>query len=455
MYYWIITHLEIVLVALLVLVTAVVVLQQRRTPQSAAAWLLAIIVVPWLAIPLFLGLGFRKRHQHFSPISFSEGKPELLLDDPHSPGVMLQAYGIPPASDGNRFELLTTPREAHLGLMELVETAEQSLDVLFYIVTDDPVGTAFVESLEAKARAGVEVRILLDRLGTLGRSRKDLAKLQEAGGVLHYFSPLLQPPASGHLNLRNHRKMVIADNARVFAGGMNIGKTYFSHSDGGDAWTDLAFRLDGPAVRAYCDVFRSDWAVTRGETFEGDFATPEPAGTARVQPVPSGPDIPADPLHDTIVNAIHTATRRVWIATPYFLPTEILSHALITAARRGIDVRILLPGRSNQRLADFARGAYLREMQDAGARVLFFQRGMFHAKAGILDDTAFTGSANMDIRSMLLNFEIALFVYDRESVAKMVTWYEMHQEGCSQGVSGASLPRRVLEGLFRLGAPVL
>ncbi len=174
-----------------------------------------------------------------------------------------------------------------------------------------------------------------------------------------------------------------------------------------------------------------------------------------MQLVPCGPDTMFDLLHDALVNAIHSAKHRIWIATPYFLPTELLSNALVIAARRGLDVRILLPWRSNQRLADFARGAYLREIQEAGSKILFFHAGMMHAKASVIDDMAYVGSANFDVRSMLLNFEVALFVYDAATVEEVKSWFNTQEQKCALGIEPAGLVRRVSEGVFRLGAPML
>jgi len=155
------------------------------------------------------------------------------------------------------------------------------------------------------------------------------------------------------------------------------------------------------------------------------------------------------------VNAIHSARRRVWLATPYFLPTEFLGNALSIAAKRSVDVRVVLPQTSNQKLADFARGAYLRDMQDAGCRIEFFQGGMLHAKAGIIDEFGYLGSANFDVRSMLLNFETTLFVYDPGSVQALADWYRLQEERCTSGLPPAGFFRRISEGVFRLGAPVL
>jgi cardiolipin synthase len=171
--------------------------------------------------------------------------------------------------------------------------------------------------------------------------------------------------------------------------------------------------------------------------------------------VPSGPDLRHDALHDALLNAIHRANTRVWIATPYFLPTDSLSEALCVAGRRGVDIRILIPRTSNQKIADFARGAYLRDLQAAGCQVLLFNPSMMHAKAGIIDDSAYVGSNNLDVRSMLLNFEDALFVHDAGSVQTLADWFLDLAPDCDVGIAQASTLRRIGEGLFRVGAPIL
>ena len=149
--------------------------------------------------------------------------------------------------------------------MALIQGAEKRLDVLFYIVANDDTGRIFVDALTERAKAGVKVRLLMDRLGTLRGPTAALRRLREAGGDVRFYSPLLQLPGSGHLNLRNHRKMIIADDARVFSGGMNIGAHYLGPAALEDGWTDLAFLLEGRAVQSFGDVFRSDWGVASGE----------------------------------------------------------------------------------------------------------------------------------------------------------------------------------------------
>lgn len=425
------------------------VVQQRRSPQSAAAWLLFMLLLPYVAIPLFLALGFRKQGARFPPIRFSPTIQPVASPQPMSN--ILHAFGIPSASDGNQLALHPTPAEARAALFRIIARAQSRLDITFYLLADDASGRAFVDALIEKAQAGVAVRLILDRLGALHRPKAALARLKAAGGEVRYFSPFLHRVSNGHLNLRNHRKMVIADLTEVWAGGRNIGDEYLAE---GQHWIDLSFALQGPAVQTYIDVFSADWQVV-GAAHGALLAQVTPPGTVSAQLVPSGPDTSDDPLHDALVCAIHRAERAIWLTTPYFLPTEALLQALATAARRGVDVRIMLPQKSNQWVADLARGAYLRELHAAGCVILRLRQGMLHAKAGIIDDFAWVGSANFDVRSMLLNFESALMLYDAETVTRLRDWFRAMEPLCAVGIVIPSLPRRCAEGIFRLGAPIL
>jgi cardiolipin synthase len=446
---WLASLSLLVLGVVMVSLAMLLVVQQRRSPQSAAAWLLFILLLPYVAIPVFLALGFRKQSARFPPIRF--GPMRQVMPTPQPVAKALQAFGIPAASDGNGLVLHFTPEVACAALFRTIAQAKIRLDITFYLLDDDASGRDFIEALIERALAGVAVRLLLDRLGALHRPKAALGRLCAAGGEVRYFSPFLHRVGNGHLNLRNHRKMVVADLADVWAGGRNIGNDYLVE---GQDWIDLSFGLQGPAVQSYVDMFSADWDVI-GAAHGALIAQNASLGTVTAQLVPSGPDTPDDPLHDALVCAIHRAERSVWLTTPYFLPTEALLQALGTAARRGVDVRIMLPQRSNQWVADLARGAYLRDLHAAGCGILRLRQGMLHAKAGMIDDMAWVGSVNFDVRSMLLNFESALMLYDVATVTALRDWFRAMEPRCAQGVVKPSLPRRFVEGVFRLGAPIL
>jgi len=448
------THAAIVVGVLLTGSAIIWVLQQRRSPQSALAWIVFIVSVPYLGVPLFYALGMRKRGVNYAPIGFL---PSTGAVDPvHRIDDQLRRLDLPAATGGNAVSLETTAEDARESLHALVAGASERIDVVLYRLDPDAYSRAFVDALTEAVGRGVHVRLILDHFGTVRRPRTALRRLRDAGGEMRLFSPVPNFGWSGRLNLRNHRKMVIADGQAVWSGGRNVGKTYFGANDAPGTWIDLSYRIEGPVVQRYCEVFEADWAKETGAALP-DPCRPVPAviGGATAQLIPSGPDFPHDGLHDALVHAIHTARDRIWIVTPYILPSDQLQHALVTAAHLGRDVRLIVPSRSNQRVADFARGAYLRDLEEAGCKILRYSGQMLHAKAMIFDDVAILGSANFDVRSMLLNFETALALYDPRSVAELAAWTRSLEANCTLGTKPAPLPRRLAEATFRLGAPIL
>ena len=445
----------LIVAGVLITGTAIIwVLQQRRSPQSALAWILFIITVPYIGVPLFFSLGVRKRVARYEAIAFQD----TPVPDPGHPFEdHLRRLGVPAASAGNRIALDADASQARGALERLIAEARTGLDVVLYRLDPDAYSREFVGWLTQAARRGVEVRLILDQFGTLRRPQKALKALHEAGGKIEMFSPIARFAATGRLNLRNHRKMLIADGARLWTGGRNVGITYLGPPAAPGTWSDMSFVIEGPVVARYREVFEADWAKETG-TAPCPVPIPIPPtgqGGAVLQLIPSGPDMIHDTLHDALVHAIHTAKHRVWISTPYFLPTDQLQHALVTAARLGRDVRIMVPEKSNQWFADFARGAYVRYLEEVGCILLRYGPRMLHAKAMVIDDVAITGSANFDVRSMLLNFETALAQYDAESVALVADWFTAQQAACTLGTLPATLPRRLVEATFRLGAPIL
>lgn len=448
----ILTHGAIVLGLLATGAAIIWVLQQRRSPQSALAWILFIVVVPYIGVPLFFALGIRKRGTGYAEIAFAPSEPGAAV---HPLDDQLTRLELPAAAPGHGILFETEPQSARASLARLVAEARVSLDAVLYRLDPDAFGEEFVAALAEAAARGVRVRLILDQFGTWRRPRKALRALRAAGGELQLFSPVHNLTATGRLNLRNHRKMVIADGEKVWSGGRNVGRSYLGPQDHPKTWLDLSFVITGPVVQRYGEVFEADWAKQTGAALGSPAPVPPVGGDTVAQLIPSGPDLPHDGLHDALVHAIHIARARIWIATPYLLPTDHLLHALTSAARLGRDVRLIVPARSNQHLADFARGAYLRHLEEAGCRILRHTGPMLHAKAAIFDDAAIIGSANLDVRSMLLNFETALALYDEGSIAALSNWFAMLERDCVEGTRPASLPRRLAEATFRLGAPIL
>ncbi|MCH2162202.1 MAG: phospholipase D-like domain-containing protein, partial [Phycisphaerales bacterium] len=264
----------------------------------------------------------------------------------------------------------------------------------------------------------------------------------------------------GHTNLRNHRKIAIADARRVFAGGTNIASEYLGPTPKADRWKDLSFVLEGPAVTHYCEIFCSDWAYAADENLDQSYVVPPEgivkAGNDHVQVVPSGPDLQHDVLYDAIIQAIFNAKRRVRCVTPYFIPDDTLMRALELAARRGVEVDIITPLKSNHGVANVARGPYLRDLEKAGANILLYEPGMVHAKITLVDDNmAMIGSTNLDQRSLFLNYEISAIAWNGDVIARTSEWVDALAGKSLRGTPPVGRFREIFEGLVQVAAPLL
>lgn len=450
---WLVAHLALVVVTALTLVAAGGLLRGQRSSQATLAWLLAIVLVPYVGLPLYVALGARKERRPSIP--FPDFPPADLPPDAPASARLMQRYGLPGASAGNDVRSLTTGEAAYAALIDLVQSARRSVWTTLFILGDDDAGRGFLDALVTAAARGRDVRLLLDAVGSRPLPKARLAALREAGGHVAWFEPVLHRPFRGRTNLRNHRKIFLADESRAMAGGMNVAHDYMGPTPDPARWHDLALRLDGPAVADLAALFRSDWTWASHLPLPDSAPVPPPAGRATVQVVPSGPDVAADALFDLVLSLAFDARDRLWIVTPYFVPDDALSRALAVAARRGVDVRLVVPDPSNHRLADLARGPALRDLSAAGGRVLRYTRAMVHAKALVADDVALVGSANLDLRSLFLNSEVAVVTYDPPEVSAVADWIAALGRGSLEGVERASARRQLVEGAARLVAPLL
>lgn len=432
--------------------------QQRRPTGSTLAWLLAIVLIPYVGVPFFVIFGGRKvKLRRASAIAkprpAAPSTPNVEDDAASRLGRMLRASGGMTATSGNRIELLGDGEAAFVAVMAAIAGAKDSINISTLVYAGDEVGEAVTAALEERARAGVQVRVLIDGLFKFRSRRRQIARLREAGAKVAWFMRLWTFPTRGSMNLRLHRKEVLIDDCLAIVGGTNLAREYMGPTPLPSRWRDLSMTVTGPAVADIGRLFRADWEFASGETME---AAPSVAqdGGARVQVVGSGPDSDNDLVYDAFLCAIFEARRRIWIATPYFVPDEAIVHALALAARRGVAVQILVPLRSNHRTADLAGAAYLREVRDAGAVIRCYEPGMMHAKILLVDDDiGILGSANMDRRSFFLDYEIALLIADREEVTRMEAWCLPLLER-SVDLPPAGGVRALVEPLARLLAPL-
>lgn len=432
-------------------------LHQRRHPSTAVAWVLTILLLPEVGVPLYLLFGTRKlpKARHRDPAL------RAPVDESVAPAWaqnLTASMGLAPPTGYRDLRIHEDGASAFAALAEVIDGATRSLDVCTFILGRDGLGDAIVERLAARARAGVAVRLLFDGVGELMAGRRDLSDLERAGvRVARFVPPLRSPlkrPVRGRANLRNHRKLVVADGQWLWTGGRNLSGEYFTGSGQAPAWADLSFDLRGPVAAEAAGVFESDWrfALAPGRADMGDGVLrdwPEAAtrGPA-AQILPSGPDHADDTVHTVLLTACYRARNRIVAVTPYLVPDESLLSALALAARRGVRVDILVPERSNHRLADIARHRPMRELAAAGARILMFPE-MIHAKCIVVDDhIAMAGSVNLDGRSLFLNYELMTAFYAPADIRRFSDWIDAHAAAAPTYVARpAGLARSIGEGL--------
>lgn len=423
--------------------------RQRRAPAAAIGWVVSLVAFPYLALPVYLLLGTRKLAH---PREVAAIAPPIGDHGQWLPSLS-HGLGLPPARHCHRIALHADGETALRALIALLDGARSRIDIEMFILRDDAVGRQVAAALQRATTRGVRVRTLLDGVGTLAGHRASANLLRDAGAEPRWFAPLRLRlrPQFGRGNLRNHRKLVLVDGTAMWTGGRNLAEEYFLDSATSKAWRDLSVVIEGGIVGDAVAVFERDWASTSsGMGTPSPTTTMSPDAGALAQLLPSGPDRRDDTAYALFLNAIHRADARVLLATPYFVPDAQLQTALLLACRRGVNVELLLPARSNHRMADIARERSLRELAAAGARIHLLP-GMLHAKAIITDDAlASCGSINFDGRSLFLNYELNLLFHDAEQINALVDWFETQRVQATAYVAHApGWWRDIGEGLVR------
>ncbi len=451
---------------------------RRKDPVATLAWLQAILLLPGLGAVLYLAFGAdrierryrrrRRRRGELSPddapiASHLVATPPPELADPVADTLRVAiATSRRLPTRGNCVRVFDRVADLYADMAGAIREASRTVHLEYYIFQPDRTGMEFLRLLEDKAADGVEVRLLLDSVGSRRLTAAHLAPLVESGGKVGWFLPLRAFPRRRALHLRNHRKITVVDGTLAYTGGVNIGDEYRGLWARHPPWRDTHLRVRGPAVHQIHHVFADDWYFTTGEDIVGPerFPAQEPAGSDTVQVVASGPDDPARSIHTTIFHAIALARDRVWIETPYFVPDVPILMALTTAARRGVDVQLLVPLRTDHPLVDRAGESFLAELLEAGVRVHRYEAGMLHSKLVVVDGQwGMLGSANMDIRSFRLNFEVNLLVLSPRLAARLEERFRadlVHATPYSWvDLDSMSVTRRITTSACRLLAPVL
>jgi cardiolipin synthase len=459
-----------------------------RTAQGTIAWVGALVVMPLITVPAYLLFGSRRiagyvrarrrgvgrlttlaREVHDALMPFAVRKEGMLTPE------TAERLGFLPATSGNRLDLLVDGVRTFDAIFAAIDTAERTLCIQFYIIRDDGIGREFFARLRAASARGVAVYVLYDSIGSSGLPRRVLMELRAAGVNVRDFRPSRAPRFKMQLNFRNHRKIVVSDGRVALIGGHNIGDEYLGRDSRYGAWRDTHLRIEGPAALAVQLAFAEDWYCCTRALPDLVWASVEQTCIEKGEANPRGvvaiiPTGPADEVETALMmflRLIHSTRSRLWIATPYYVPDEAVTAAIQAVSLRGVDVKIIIPRRSDNHLVDLAARLAVEDVIAARAEVYEYGKGgvgggMLHQKVILADDLAAIGSANLDNRSIRINFEITAVSDDPDLARATAMMLEQDFAGARRlrredlmrpGLRG--WVRRFLRRTARLLSPIL
>ncbi|MCU4163152.1 cardiolipin synthase [Carboxylicivirga caseinilyticus] len=429
------------------LVIIVLIMHENRSPLKAISWILVLLLLPGLGIIfyIFFGQNLRKEkiiarkglknHDLLTSIAHSqshklaEGEmndhPELGRNMKLVQLLLNNSSSI--VTIGNRVKVLNNGRATFDAIIEALKKAKKFIHLEFYIFDLDAIGNQILEMLKEKAREGVEVRFLVDDVGSWELKKDFFKGLQKDGIEAYSFLQVRFPTFTAKVNYRNHRKIVVVDGEIGFVGGLNVANRYIEGHPNYGIWRDMHLQVMGDAVNALQTVFLTDWYFVSQKDIAERFYFPpkEPIGDKVMQIVASGPDTDWPGIMMGLYQAISMAQKYVYITTPYFMPSESVLLALKAAALGGVDVRILIPEKSDAYFTALCTKSYIKEMLESEVKFYYYQPGFLHSKMMVVDDQlCVIGTANMDFRSFEQNFEVNAFIYN-EDTAKEVKGYFM------------------------------
>lgn len=467
-----------------VFLSIIVVFFQRKDPKSAWAWLLILNCIPIAGFIIYLLIGvdmhkrkmfrtkeiedrlsnaIRRQELYIQSRELQDRYPEM---EDYSDLVM---YHLRTTSafltDDNEVTIYVDGNDKFHALKEDLRRASKSIHIQYYIIKDDELFDGIREILAAKAEEGIEVKILFDAMGCRSTGKKMWKNLERAGIECTEFFPTLIDKVMFRLNYRNHRKIVVIDGEIGYVGGFNVGKEYIDKDPKFGHWRDTHLRLTGTSVCALEARFILDWnfadrkRLLAFEEYMENVLLPH-TGHSPVQIITSGPDSNDQYIRNTYVRMIHKARKSIYIQTPYFIPDESVMTALQIAVRSGVEVNIMIPCKPDHPFVYWATYSYVGELVLEGANCYTYENGFLHAKGIVVDDMVFCyGTANMDIRSFALDFEVNAIVYDEEKAKEMVGYFHQDME-CSKQITknkyqSRSLFIRFKEQVSRLLSPLL
>lgn len=457
---------------------------ERKNISATWAWLMVIYFIPIVGFILYLILGQKLRKRKLNKLL--EDNQRIIEDTVEGQKVQLEERNVAfndPATENYRdmvfmnlvssYALYTQNNGVHIftdgetkfeALFKDIESAEHHIHLVYYIVRNDELGRRLIKALTEKVKQGVEVRFLYDHIGSKSLPKKFFSELRAAGGEAAAFFPSRIPYLNLKLNYRNHRKLVIVDGQVGYIGGFNIGDEYLGRDKYFGQWRDTHLRVQGHAVHQIQAQFLMDWNLaSSGKIDLENNYFPQKltgGGTIGMQVVASGPDSEYQQIKNAYIKMIYSAKESVCLQTPYFVPDESLMTALKIAALSGVDVKVMLPSKKDHFFVYWATHSYLSELLAGGAKCYMYENGFLHAKSLVVDGrVASVGTANIDIRSFKLNFEMNAFIYDSATAAELQRIFEEDLEDCTEVTiemyNKRPLFNRFKESISRLLSPIL
>ncbi len=480
----ILSHLSWIFIAINIFFALFIVFMERRNIGATWAWLMILVFLPVVGFMVYLFFGqnlsrvkkFRLRkefrsiiesvvedqRQEFHSRSFSFNDPSIGRYHELVHMNLISNYAL--YTQDNTVRIFADGNEKFDALFEDIANAKQYIHIQYYIIQRDELGRKLIDALTAKAREGVTVRLIYDAWGSSKVNKKFIRELREAGGHAAAFFPPSIPKVNFKLNYRNHRKLVIIDGDCGYIGGFNVGDEYLGKVKRFGYWRDTHLRVEGSSILQMQTHFLRDWHLALNTPMSEDysfFAVTKPfTGNIGMQIVSSGPDSSLETIKYSYIKMIYEAKKSIMIQTPYFIPDESMVTALKAAMLSGVQVHLMIPKKPDHQMVYWASYSYLRELLELNVSCYLYEKGFLHAKTMVIDGTiASVGTANMDIRSYKLNFEVNAIVYDSETAAKLEELFL--QDILDSKVltladyENRPLYQRMLESFARLLSPIL
>lgn len=442
-----ILSLVAVIVHLVGIVTAAHAVMVVHSSRGAIAWSISLITFPWLAIPLYwifgknhfleyayaLQTAYREHHQLVSQVYKTILEFKATLPTQFSNIERLAEVFTPlPFTVGNEIELLINGQQTYREMLSAIANAEDYILLQSYIINHDRIGYEFQQALISKARQGVRISLLYDKIGSRKLSRKYLNSLRQHGIKVEGFGSNRQRGNRFQINFRNHRKILVIDGQIAFIGGLNIGDEYLGKNPRFGSWRDTHLKIRGAAVQCLQSVFLGDWYWVTKEIPLVSWEVKESTNDNQTALIlPTGPADALDNCNLFFLSLIERSQQKIWIASPYFVPNNSILSALKLAALKGVDVRIILPDRPDYWSVYLCSFSYYTELKKVGIKLYRYRPGFMHQKIIIIDnEIAGVGTTNLDNRSFFLNFEVMTFSIDRQFIQSVETMLQEDLKNC-------------------------